>query len=200
MAPRAPSRALGVLVLAALALAGCNDDGRTLEPTSATMPPSEIPETITTGAALGLRVSSPDVADGAELDVAFTCDGAGDAPELVFSGAPPAAAELAVAVVDIDAADRVHLVVSGLPSTTTGLDPLEPPADAVLGRSAGDVLGWDPPCLAREDGTHRFEIRLYAMAEPVGLTPGLPGQDAIAVLDRASIDVHRSTFTSAAAG
>ncbi len=201
MASRGRSRALGVLAAAALALGGCSDDGRTLEPTSATMPPSsEVAATSTTDAAFGLRVSSPDAPDGAELDVTFTCDGVGDAPELVFSGAPPAAAELAVAVVDIDAADRVHFVASGLPSTATGLDPLQPPTDAVLGRSDGDVLGWEPPCLSREDGTHRFEIRLYAMAEPVGLTPGLTGEDAIAVLDRASIDVHRSTFTYAAAG
>ena len=199
-APRGWPRALWVLAVAGLALGGCNDDGRTLEPTSATMPPSEVPETSTSGEALGLRVSSPDVADGTELDPAFTCDGGGGAPRLVFSGAPPAAAELAVAIVDLDADDRVHFVASGLPSSTTDLDPLQPPVDAVLGRSDGDVLGWEAPCLAREDGTHRFEIRLYAMAEPVGLTPGLPGADAVDVLERASIDLHRSTFTSSAAG
>lgn len=196
-----PSRALWVLTLATLALAGCNDDGRTLEPTSATMPPpSEVPATSTTGEALGLRVSSPDAADGAQIDAAFTCDGEGRAPLLVFSGAPTAAAELAVAIVDLDAAERVHLVVSGLPSTATDLDPLQPPPEAVLARSDGDVLGWEPPCPEPGDGTHRFEIRLYAMAEPVGLSPGLPGAEAIAVLDGASIDLHRSTFTYAAAG
>ena len=201
MAALLPSRALGCLAVAVLALGGCNDDGRTLEPTSATMPPSsEVPATSTTGEALGLRVSSPDVADGAALEAAFTCDGEGRAPTLVFSGAPPAAAELAVAIVDLDAADRVHLAVSGLASTTTDLDPLQPPPEAVLARSDGDVLGWEAPCLQREDGTHRFEIRLYAMAEPVGLTSGLPGPDAVALFDGASIDVHRSTFTYAAAG
>ena len=193
-------RALALLAVAGLGVAGCNDDGRVLEPTSATMPPTEVPETSTTGEALGLRVSSPDVVDGAALDPAFTCDGEGRAPELVFSGAPPAAAELAVAIVDLDAADRVHLVVSGLPSTATSLDPLQPPVDAVLARTANDVLGWEAPCPAPGEASHRYEVRLYAMAEPVGLAAGLPGPEALAVIERAALDVARLSFTDAPAG
>lgn len=190
-------RALALLAVAGLAGAGCNDDGRTLEPTSATMPPTEIPETSTTGEALGLRVSSPDVIEGSGLDLAFTCDGEGRAPELVFSGAPPAAAELAVVIVDVDAADRVHFAVSGLPATTTGLDPLRPPDEAVLARTGSDVLGWEAPCPAPSAAAHRFEIRLYAMAEPVGLAPGLPGAEALDVVERAALDLARLSFTAA---
>lgn len=187
-------------VLALLALGGCNDDGRTLEPTTATMPP-EIPATApTTAVAFGLRVSSPDVVEGVDIDPSFTCDGAGVAPQLILSGAPSAAAELAVAIVDLDAADRVHFVASGLPSTTTQLDPLRPPAGAVLGRSAGDVPGWEPPCPPPGDGAHRYEVRAYVMAEPVGLTSGLVGSEAVAVLERAAIEVARLEFTYAPAG
>lgn len=193
------ARALALLAVAGLAAAGCNDDGRTLEPTSATMPPTELPATTTTGEALGLRVSSPDVVEGAELDPAFTCDDDGGAPRLVFSGAPPAAAELAVAIVDLDAADRVHLVVSGLPSTATALDPLQPPAEAVLARTDSDVLGWEAPCPVAGEAAHRYEIRLYAMAEPVGLAAGLPGPEALDVIERAALDVARLSFTSGTA-
>lgn len=199
--PSSRSRALGPLVVAALALAACNDDGRTLAPTSATMPPSTVSTTTTVGGdVFGLRVTSPEVLDGLPLDPQFTCDGAGTAPTLVFTGAPPAAAELAVAVVDLDATDHVHLVVSGLTSTTAQLDLDQLPDGAVLARTSGDVLGWEPPCPPPGDGPHRYEIRLYATAEPVGLAPGLPGREAVDVLEAAAIDVARLEFTYAAAG
>lgn len=197
------SRALAALVVAGLALTACNDDGRTLEPTSATMAPStstsEVPTTASAAGVIGLRVTSPDVVDGAALAPAFTCGGSGAAPVLVLSGAPIAAAELAVVVVDLDASDRVHLVVSGLPGTTARLDIAQLPEGAVLGRSAGGVVGWDPPCPPPGDPAHRYEIRLYAMAEPVGLAPDLPGSEAVDLLEAAAIEVARLEFTYAAA-
>jgi phosphatidylethanolamine-binding protein (PEBP) family uncharacterized protein len=193
------SRALAVLAVASIALTACNDDGRTLAPTSATMPPPETTTTEPAGEVVGLRVTSPDVVEGAALDQAFTCDGGGAAPELVLSGAPVAAAELAVVVVDLDASDRVHLVVSGLPSTTARLDVDQLPEGALLGRTDGDVVGWEPPCPPPDDAAHRYEVRLYAMAEPVGLAPGLAGRDAVDLLEGAAIDVARLQFTYAAA-
>lgn len=199
--PPARPRPIALLVAVGLVLAGCNDDGRTLEPTSATMPPTEVPTTEPPDAVVGLRITSPDVVDGAALEPAFTCDGAGTAPLLVFSGAPAAAAELAVAVVDLDADGYVHLLVSGLPSTTAQLDPTQLPAEAVVGRSSGaDVVGWEPPCPPPGDAAHRYEIRLYATAEPVGLASGLAGREAIDVLESAAIDVARLQFTYAAGG
>ena len=193
-------RALGLLVAAGVAVGACNDDGRELEPTTATMPPSEIPSTEPPDEVVGLRVTSPDVLAGESIDPAFTCDGAGAAPVLVFSGAPVAAAELAVTMVDLDASDRVHLVVAGLPSTTAQLDLGALPDEAVLARSDGGILGWEPPCPPPDDAAHRYEIRLYAMTEPVGLSPELPAGDALDLLERASIDVARLQFSYAAVG
>lgn len=193
--PARRARSVVVVAAAALTVAGCNDDGRTLAPTSATMPP---PTTATTAAvrdALGLRVTSPDVFDGGALDARFTCDGAGVAPTFTVSGAPGAAAELALAVVDLDAAERVHLVVSGLPSTTAQLDVASPPDGAVVGRSDGGVVGWDPPCPGADDLSHRYEVRLYAAAEPIGLAVGLAGSEAVAVIEAAALDVARLGFT-----
>jgi phosphatidylethanolamine-binding protein (PEBP) family uncharacterized protein len=198
--PSSRSRALGLVAAACVALTACNDDGRTLEPTSATMPPTEVPATTAVDGTIGFRVTSPDVVDGGELDPTFTCDGAGAAPTVVLSGAPPAAAELAVAVVDLDAADFVHFVVAGVPIATTQLDLAELPAGAALGRTDSDVLGWDAPCPPPGDAPHRYEVRVYAAAEPIGLAPRLPGHEAVRVIEDAAIDVARLQFTYAAAG
>lgn len=197
MRSRPPALALGVV--AVLGLGACNDDGRTLEPTSATMPPTEVPATAPPAPVVGLQLTSPDIVDGGDLAPAFTCDGAGAPPVFVFSGAPVAAAELALVVVDLDAADRVHLVVSGLPSTTARLDLAELPQGALLGRTDGGVVGWEAPCPPPGDGPHRYEVRLYAMVEPVGVAPDLPGRDAVDILEAAAIDVARLRFTYSAA-
>lgn len=197
MGGRRRFRALGPLVAGALVLAGCNDDGRTLEPTSATMPPTEVPVTEPPDEVIGLRVTSPDVLEGEPLDPSFTCDGDGAAPIFVFSGAPVAAAELALVVVDLDGSERVHLVVSGLASTTAQLELGQLPEGAQLGRTDGEIVGWDPPCPPPGDAAHRYEVRLYAMPEPVGLAPGLPPAEALEVLERAALDVARLDFTYA---
>ena len=190
-----------VAVLAAVAT-GCNDDGRTLTPAP---PTSEAPPTTATSAgdadaASGLRLTSPDVIEGEPLDPRFTCEGLNVVPELLVSGVPPAAAELAVAVVDLDADGFVHWVVAGLPPTTTRLAAGELPPGAVFGRTDSGVSGWDGPCPPPGDEPHRYEFRLYVAAEPLGLTPGLDGREAIAAIEAAAIDVTRLTAQYGSAG
>lgn len=182
-----------VAVLLAVA-AGCNDDGRTLAPappTSATTP--ETTSNVDPGSPVGMQLRSPEMLDGDLLDPRFTCEGLNVAPELVISGVPQAAAELAVVVVDLDANGYVHWVVAGLPATTARLAPGELPPEAVFARTDSGVAGWDGPCPPSGDEPHRYEFRLHATAEPIGLAPDLDGRDAIAVIESASIEVARLT-------
>lgn len=198
-APRRPHgrsrRSLVGLVGALSLLAACNDDGRTLAPA-----PSTTAVPATTGTSVGgadesevMRLTSPDLAEGELIGQRFTCDGLNVSPTLVFDGTPPEAAELAVAVVDLDAGGYVHWVVAGLAPTTVQLAPGEVPAGAVLGRTDSGVVGWDGPCPPPGDEPHRYEFRLYAAAEPIGLAPGLDGREAIEVLEAAAIEVARLT-------
>lgn len=198
-AARRSAARLAVGALGLLVAAGCNDDGRTLAPTSST---SGVPATTTTvpEEIVGMRITSPDLVEGELLDPRITCDGENVAPELVFSGVPPAAAELAVAVVDLDAGGFVHWAVAGLAPTTAQVGPGELPDGAVLARTDSGVEGWDGPCPPAGDEPHRYEVRLYAAAEPIGLSPGLDGREAIEVIERAAIDVARLTVRYGRAG
>lgn len=191
VAPVRRRRILTTVLTAALVLAGCNDDGRTLEP--APEVPDE-PRTTPTSGGEGsggeqaLTLASPDVDDGGFLDPEFTCDGRNVPPELVIDHLPPGTAELAVAVVDLDADGFVHWVVAGLAPTTTRIEPGATPPDAVFARTGTGVFGWDGPCPPPDDDPHRYRFSLFATAEPIGMAPDLDGRDAIGVIEDAAIE------------
>lgn len=197
---RGRRRAVVGVALAAALLAACNDDGRTLEPAPSTTGAPEATASTVPEEIVGMRVTSPDLVEGELVDPRITCDGGNVAPLLVFSGVPPAAAELAVAVVDLDADGYVHWVIGGLPPTTAQVGPGEVPVGAVQGRTDSGVEGWDGPCPPEGDEPHRYEVRLYAAAEPIGLAPGIEGREAVAIIERAAIDVARLTVRYGRAG
>lgn len=196
--PRLPG-CLGV-PLCALMLAACNDDGRTLAP-APEVPVA--PETTTTTAGapeagfttddpvIGLNLSSPSFEGGELLDPDFTCDGLNVPPPLVIAGTPPGAAELAITMVDRTAGGFVHWVISALSPTTTQIESGVIPPEAVTARTDSGVDGWDGPCPPVGDDPHEYVFSVYALAEPIGLAPGLDGREAIALIEQAAISSTR---------
>ncbi len=191
--PRLPLRSC--VLVCVLVLAACGDDGRTLSPapdvpiepaTTSTAPPPEAGFT-TDDPAIGINLSSPSFAGGELLGADFTCDGLNVPPPLVIAGTPPETAELAVSMVDRSADGFVHWVISGLPATTTQLESGVIPTDAVTARTDSGVDGWDGPCPPAGDAPHDYVFSVYAMAEPIGLAPGLDGREAITLLEQAAI-------------
>ena len=184
-------RPLALLAAVALVLAACNDDGRTLAP-APTVPEQRATTTTSAppapdvGVEDGLTLSSPAFTDGDFLDPSFTCDGIDVPPPLAISGIPPAAAELAIVVTDRDAAGFVHWAIAGLAPSITKLESGVVPPDAVTARNSSGVEGWSGPC-PPGDEPHAYEFVVYAVAEPLGLTPGLDGRQAIDLIQQAAI-------------
>lgn len=184
------------LVACALALAACGSDGRVLAP-APDVPVAPQTTTTTTPApdagftvddpSIGLNLSSPSFAGGGLLDADFTCDGLNVPPPLVIGGTPEGAAELAITMVDRSADGFVHWVVTGLSPATTQLESGVIPPDAVTAKTDSGIDGWDGPCPPAGDGPHDYVFSVYAMAEPIGLAPGLDGRDAIALIETAAI-------------
>ncbi len=186
------------LALVAALLTGCNDDGRTLAPAPSTTAPAPPTSAVldagdTAGATSSLSIRVPGVAEGELLDPTYTCDGEDIHPPLQIDGVPDGAAALAISVVDLDADGYVHWVVAGLAPTTTDLAAGEVPADAVAARSDGGTVGWEGPCPPADDAPHRYELTVYAVAEPIGLAPDLDGGEAIGIIQSAAIATGRYT-------
>jgi Raf kinase inhibitor-like YbhB/YbcL family protein len=189
-----------VLAAAPVLLAGCGDDGRELraprpDQTTTTdttaAAPSGDAAVVGDGAGDGgdgpttslaqLRLSSSAFEDGGAIPVEHTCRGDDVSPPLLWTGVPADTAEIAVVVRDLDASGFVHWVVSGLPPTTTGLAQGTVPPEAVQAVNDFGRPGWSGPC--PPSGTHNYEFRLFALAEPSGVTAGQPATDAIAAIE-----------------
>lgn len=125
----------------------------------------------------GLVVRSPAFADGGEIPIRHTCEGADVSPALEWAGVPPGTRTLALVVDDPDAPDPkapkmtwVHWVLYDLPASTAGLaeavarDAL--PAGTRQGVNDWKRTGWGGPC--PPIGRHRYSFKLYALDAALG--------------------------------
>ena len=185
-------------VLLGLAAAACGNDGRALREPRPDQTTTSSVATTTTSAAGGpvtsdgstsstepLRLSSPAFEDGAAIPANYTCRGADVSPPLAWTGIPAGTVELALVMRDIDpqAEGFVHWVVAGMAPSVGGLaEGTAPPG--VQAQNDFGRPGWAGPC--PPSGTHNYEIRLYALAEPSGVTEGMPGEQAAQAVESRS--------------
>ncbi len=193
-----------LLAAAAVAVAACSHDGRTLRPAGPNQTASIITSTSsTTGAAAntgsqsgtspersgvtggsGMAIVTP-WADGTAIDAQYTCRGADTSPAISWSGVPATAKELAIAFTDLDADDFVHWVMAGLPPGAVALAANTVPQGAVLASNGFNEAAYSGPC--PPDGQHTYLMTLYALGQPSGLATGVDGKTAIARLEAAQI-------------
>ena len=220
-ARRRRSRVVGTALALTLAaapvlLGGCGDDGRELRAPrpdqttttdTATTAPGGDTGLVGDGGGDGgegpttslaqLRLSSSAFEDGGAIPVDHTCWGADVSPPLLWTGVPADTAELAVVVRDLDASGFVHWVVSGLPPTTGGLAQGTVPPEAVQAVNDFGRPGWSGPCPPA--GTHNYQFVVYALAQPSGLTPGLPGEQTAQAIETASVRMSAALSGTAVA-
>jgi Raf kinase inhibitor-like YbhB/YbcL family protein len=202
-----------------LVLAGCGDDGQELRAptsdqtttsastTSTTAAPATTEVAAGTGAgqdgagspttAATLRLTSPAFAEGQPIPSEYTCVGDDVSPPLAWTGVPPGTAELALIVRDPDADGFVHWVIAGLPPDVGGLARGRPPSDAVQELNDFGRHGWSGPC--PPSGTHDYEFRIYALAQPSGLAAGSDGAQAAEQLESATVLASAALSGTAAA-
>jgi Raf kinase inhibitor-like YbhB/YbcL family protein len=150
------------------------------------------PTTVTT-----LRLTSPAFGNGQPIPPEYTCVGDDVSPPLAWTGVPAGTAELALVVRDPDADGFVHWVIAGLPPDVGGLARGNPPSPAVEERNDFGRQGWSGPC--PPSGTHNYDFRIYALAEPSGIAAGADGAQAAAQLESAAVLASAALSGTAAA-
>ena len=187
-----------LLAAAALAVAACSHDGRTLRPAGPAQTASIITTTTSTVAAAakagsassgvtggsGMAIATP-WADGTQIDTQYTCRGADTSPAISWSGVPSTAKELALAFTDLDADNFVHWVIAGLPPNAVGIAANTVPTNAILASNGFNEAAYSGPC--PPDGQHTYLMTLYALGAPSGLTTGIDGKAAIDKLEAGQI-------------
>jgi len=124
-----------------------------------------------------LAIRSVAFADGAEIPLRHTCEGADLSPPLAWSGVPSQARSLALVVDDPDAPDPaaprmtwVHWVLYDLSPSLGGLEEglhhgALPPGTRE-GLNDWRRTGWGGPC--PPIGRHRYFFKLYALDAALG--------------------------------
>jgi Raf kinase inhibitor-like YbhB/YbcL family protein len=175
-----------VLVCILIVTAACGAGDRELrEPasdqTTTTRPPIDVGEDPDPGteAPPAFELTTSAFSPNTMIPERHTCLGVDTSPPLSWANVPDSTAELALVVRDLSADGFVHWVVSGIDPALGGLEEDEVPADAVEARNDFGDVGWSGPCPPAGGGSHDYELRLYALAEEIGLVPGLDPQQAV---------------------
>jgi Raf kinase inhibitor-like YbhB/YbcL family protein len=117
-----------------------------------------------------LSISSPAFHDNGKIPARFTCKGAGKRPPLKWSHVPDGTNSLAVVVTDPGATPHpyVHLIVTGLQPSASGLPSGKLPPKAMPGPNSAGKKGWTPPC-PPAGSPHDYEFTVYALGHPTHL-------------------------------
>lgn len=187
-----------------MAVAACNDDGRTLAParpdqtasvstsSTTTLPAPELPadlpagatdgpdSTLVTGAPGPLEMSSEFVEAGI-IDTRFTCDGDNTAPGVNWLPGPAGTAEIAISLVDEDNPDFVHWVIAGLDPLSTALAAGQTPEFAITSLNGMGQSGYFGPCPPTGE-THTYRLSVHFLIEQTELGDGADAADLLAVV------------------
>jgi Raf kinase inhibitor-like YbhB/YbcL family protein len=169
-----------VVALAAVAVAGCGDDG-------VEGPAPAAPDQI--------RLSSPAFPPGGPIPQRFTCDGEDISPPLVWTGVPEATRTLALLVEDPDAPDGtfVHWTLFDMAAQTKALREDHVPADAREGENSFGDRGYGGPCPPEDDEPHRYRFLIYALRSKLGPGAGASAEDVRAAVAERAIARGRLT-------
>ncbi len=124
--------------------------------------------------------------DGAPIGERHTCDGSGLSPGLSWTGVPAGVAELAIVVVDVDADDHVHWVLTGIGPGEVSMLEGTVPAGAIEGPNDAGGTGWTGPC-PPAGPPHRYQFTLYALGQQLEGIDGLPAAELLPLLDEVSV-------------
>lgn len=120
--------------------------------------------------------------DGAEISPRHTCEGADVSPALTWTGVPDGTLEVAITVIDEQAAGFVHWVVTGIdPAAVSMLEGELPPGAIEHGNGFGGT-GWAGPC-PPEGAAHTYRFTVHALDQRLAGVGGEEPSAAVALIE-----------------
>jgi len=120
-----------------------------------------------------LAISSPDILAEGKIDPRFSAEGGNNIPQLLISGVPSDAVELAIVVTDPDAPlphGFTHWTVFNLPAKD-GIVDAGVLAHATTGKNGMGELAYSGPQPPPGHGLHHYYFWVYALDTVVAGTP-----------------------------
>jgi Raf kinase inhibitor-like YbhB/YbcL family protein len=151
--------------------------------------------TTSTTAPVVLTITAP-WRDGAPIDPRYTCKGANVAPALSWSPAPAGTQEIAVTMIDQDAAFD-HWAMTGIGPAVTALAESEVPAGAAVALNGSGTATFTGPC-PPAGTTHTYRITVHYLNRALQLASGGSAADMRTAIDAATLSTVQVTGTFAA--
>jgi Raf kinase inhibitor-like YbhB/YbcL family protein len=148
------------------------------------------------------KLTSPAFANGAEIPIGFTCDGASASPPLVWTGVPKKAVQLALIVDDPDAPGGtfVHWVAWNIDPAAGRLPEQNVPATIVQGSNGARSQKYIGPCPPQGSPSHHYRFTLYALSKPPTTQAGATAAELRAAIRRTTLARTRLVGTYQRAG
>ncbi len=147
--------------------------------------------------ATGFRAFTP-WADGAPIDLRYTCDGANTSPALSWTDVPDGTQELAISMVDESNLSNgrpfIHWVLAGIDPGVDRIGENEIPSGAVRGLNFFGDLGYTGPC-PDPGSAGTFTITVFALNQQLELADGTPAAELLDVVGTVSIGSASSVGT-----
>jgi Raf kinase inhibitor-like YbhB/YbcL family protein len=139
-----------------------------------------------------ITIQSPAFGNNQVIPKRFAGDGEDISPQLIWSGVPESAKELALICDDPDAPTPepwVHWVIYKIPASATGLpekvaknERPASPAGALQGRSSWGRIGYGGPAPPPGHGVHHYHFKLYALDAAIDAKAGLDKKQLLAAM------------------
>jgi len=160
------------------------------------LPSPTVPAT-QAGAAASFRAFAP-WADGAPIDILYTCDGANASPAFSWTGIPDGTQELAISLVDESNLSNgrpfIHWVVAGIDPGIDRVAENETPLGAVRGLNFFGDVGYTGPC-PDPGSTNTFTLTVFALNQQLELADGTPAAELLDVVGTVAIGSASTTGT-----
>jgi Raf kinase inhibitor-like YbhB/YbcL family protein len=114
-----------------------------------------------------LALASSAFPNGGAIPARYSCSGADGSPPLAWSHLPHGTVAFALVVVDTDASNFVHWVLSDIPGDLSALAAGQ--RAGVAGRNSNGGIGYYGPCPPVGSGVHHYVFTLYALSHKLGL-------------------------------
>ncbi len=175
-------------------LSACSSDGREMQEPSANQQES-IAVTTTASAEItpvGGFALTPPWAEGAQLDVRFTC-AAGISPSLTFQNVASDIVTLALSIVDETTNNSVQWIVANIQPTQTAVAEGQVPIGSIESTNALGTIGFGAPCPPAGE-THTYRLTGYGLSQQLELENGVDSATLIQAIELAALDTQSSSF------
>lgn len=133
----------------------------------------------------GMMMTAPFAVD-AQIPLKYTCDGQNVSPPITWSGLPEGTVEVAIQVIDLEAEDYTHWVITGLKPSAGGIKEGEVPLGAVQAKNSKGTIGYTGPCPPKGT-THNYLFEVDALDSRISLPNGTDADTMLQAVGSATI-------------